>query len=108
MFNKAIIKETFKKFNINHSITSKYVKNIGFNLETIKNLIDANIPIILSLTSDGRDYYKVHSITIIGYVTYKNVETNQEKTLLQVYDNWFTGPGLIDYEALNSVCEICY
>lgn len=108
VFNKAIVKETFKKFNIKRDVKTKYLKNVGFNLKTITDLIDANTPVMLSLSTDGRDYYKAHTITIMGYINYKNMETDEVKTLLQVYDNWFTGPALINFEALNPACQIFY
>ena len=84
-FNKLIIKEVFKHFNINKSVTSKYIKNIGFKKEDIVKILKTKTPIILSLTNDGRNYYMNHTITIIGYTIYKI--NGKNKLMLKVHDN---------------------
>jgi len=107
IFNKAIVKETFKKFGVGRKITTKYFKDIGFNLEDIKKILDANQPILISIYKDGRKYYEHHTITIVGYITYKDNE-GREKTVLKVYDNWYTSAGFLDYDVLNFNATICY
>ncbi len=85
-FNKAIVKEVFSHFNINKKVFSKYIKNIGFNENTIIEQIKSYIPIIISITRDGRKYYESHTITIIGYNKYEDKDGKQI-IMLRVYDN---------------------
>ena len=106
-FNKAIVKRTFKQFNINKTINTRYGKGIGFNLETIMNLIDQNTPVMISICQDGRKYYDSHTITIIGYVVYED-ENRNKKVMLQVYDNWFSSYSYLDYTPLSLISMICY
>lgn len=106
-FNKAIVKNVFNHFGIQKQLYSKYIKGIGFNQKTIINELKQNIPVIISLTNDGRNYYKHHTITIVGYMIFKDKD-NKEKTLFKVYDNWFTGYSILDYDVLNADCMICY
>lgn len=106
-FNKTILKQTFKQFGINRKVTSKYLKDIGFNLETILQCLDNNTPVIISIFRDGRKYYDNHTITIIGYVQYKD-ENGKIMTILQVYDNWFSSYSFLDYNAICNISMICY
>lgn len=85
-FNKAIVKEVFKHFGIEKTVTTKYIKGIGFNENIIINILNQNMPVIISLTKDGRKYYENHTITIIGYHNYKD-EKNNNKIMFTVYDN---------------------
>ena len=107
IFNKIIIKEVFEYFKINKKVTIKYFKEIGFNKDTIINELKQKHPIILSLTNDGRNYYRNHTITIIGYRIYKN-DNNKQKILFKIYDNWYYDFAFLDYEILKSDCSICY
>ncbi len=86
LFNKSIIKEVFQHFNINKKITSKYLKDIGFNKQIIIEELNKNTPIIISITNDGRNYYKNHSVVINGYSLYEN-EKGEERLMLRIYDN---------------------
>lgn len=85
-FNKAIIKEVFNYFGITKKVSSRYFKGIGFNQTTIINELKQNHPIIISLEKDGREYYKNHTVTIIGYSFYKT-KNNKDILLLRIYDN---------------------
>ena len=83
---------------------SAYGKGIGFNWEKIKNLINANRPIVLSMLNDGRKYYVNHSVTVIGYQQF-----NQGKIkMLAVYDNWHKEICYVDYNKLSRISSINY
>lgn len=82
--------------------TQKYLKNIGFNWKTIKTQIDKSNPILLSLYKDGREYYKNHTVSVIGYVEYEKAK------MLIIYDNWYKSFSYIDYNKLSTICSINY
>jgi hypothetical protein len=48
--------------------------------------IDAGNPIILSMQNDGKDYYRSHTVTVIGYVEFCD-EFGHLIYMFQVYDN---------------------
>jgi len=106
-FNKIIAENVFNYFNINKKITSKYFKNIGFNENIIINELKQNIPVIISLANDGRNYYKNHTITIVGYTIFKDIN-DKNRVIFKVFDNWYTAHNFLDYEVLNFNCSICY
>lgn len=85
-FNKIIAENVFNYFNINKKITSKYFKNIGFNENIIINELKQNIPVIISLANDGRNYYKNHTITIVGYTIFKDIN-DKDRVIFKVFDN---------------------
>ena len=99
IFIKSIIDEVAK-------VNSKrgYGKGIGYNWETIKTIIRTNKPIILSMQNDGRNYYKNHSVTIIGFREYNGGELK----LLVIYDNWKKSVSYVDYDKLNVISSINY
>lgn len=97
IFIKKIIDEVF--YVKSHA---KYLKNVGFNWQTIKTQIKNRNPMVLSITNDGRNYYQAHSITIIGYKEYTNAK------FLMVYDNWYESIGYVDYNLLGTSCCINY
>ena len=95
-FNKKIYEETLKYFNLKQKININFVKNVGFNFNTIKKSILENKPVVLSMANDGRDYYKNHTVTIIGYQVYELNDTDKNriiqtkkinKNMLLVFDN---------------------
>ena len=106
-FNKAIVKKVLTHFNINKEIVSKYIKDVGFNADTIIKQIKNDIPVIISISKDGRNYYDNHTITIIGYNVYKNKE-NKKIIIFRVYDNWIRKISFLDYQLLRKDCMICY
>jgi hypothetical protein len=83
-----------------------YLKCVGFNQHTIMNLIDKNIPVILSVFNDGRSFYVSHSITIVGYKTF-NIN-GKILCFFMVYDNWAKTISYVDYEVLSPVSSINY
>ena len=97
IFIKKIIDEVF--YVKSHA---KYLKNVGFNWQTIKTQIKNRNPMVLSITNDGRNYYQAHSITIIGYKEYTDAK------FLMVYDNWYESIGYVDYNLLGTSCCINY
>ena len=104
---KNIFDQSLKKLKINLKTKSAYIKGVGFNLNSIKTILNNQKPIILTMHNDGRDYYKMHSITIIGYDIYS---LNNKKTIpfLLVYDNWTKTSNYIDYTRLSSLSCINY
>ena len=83
---QPMLRKERKKLKINLKTKSAYIKGVGFNLNSIKTILNNQKPIILTMHNDGRNYYKVHSVTIIGYDIYS---INNKKTIpfLLVYDN---------------------
>ena len=77
---------------------------LGYNFKTIKTQIDAMVPIILSMANDGRDYYKNHSVVIMGYRIMKKDDI--EVPILVVLDNWTKLVSYIDYNKLSFVSQI--
>ena len=92
---------------INLKSKSAYFKRIGYSFEKLKTILKKQTPIILSIPSDGRDYYSDHSITVIGYVTYLINETESVDFLL-VYDNWSTVISYVDFKKINVLSCINY
>lgn len=86
----------------------RYLKNIGYNFSLIKKTLDAGTPLILSMYSDGRQYYQNHSVLIIGYKEYKlsNINTQKIKRFLMVQDNWTKEVSFIDYDKLSIISSI--
>jgi uridylate kinase len=74
--------------------------------DTIKKCIDNNIPVVLSITNDGRGYYKNHSVTVVGYRIYK--ADNKEIKMLILYDNWAFSESLLDYNKLSVLSAIYF
>ena len=97
VFIKYIINKTFSVNSHSH-----YGKGVGFNWNTIKQNINNNVPMILSLWNDGRNYYTQHSIIIIGYREYANAK------MLAVYDNWYDSVSYVDYNKLSTISCINY
>ena len=98
VFIKNIINDSFLVKS-----RAKYLKNVGFNWQTIKTQLKENNPIVLSISKDGRNYYEAHSITIVGYREY----TKNAKLLL-VYDNWHNDISYVDFNLLGTSCCINY
>lgn len=87
---------------LNVKSTQKYIKDVGFNWQTITNQIDNKNPVLLSLWNDGRNYYRNHTVSIIGYMQYDTVK------ILIIYDNWYKTPSYLDYNKLCNICCINY
>lgn len=102
--NPLVVQRIMQVFMKEHKLKgrpcSAYGKGIGWNFATIKRLINGGTPVILNLWTDGRGYYKDHSVTIVGYEEYEHGQ------FLLVYDNWFRGVSMIDYGKLSVVSSV--
>lgn len=106
----VLLQRSLEKFmpKTQYKAKSKFLKGvpiIGFNFEKVKSYIkNMQYPMILNLLTDGRNYYKDHSVLIVGVETFKvkNNKTGKKKDLkfLRVYDNWNTAVSYINYELL--------
>lgn len=107
LFNKHIIKRVFQHFGIEKQIQTKYLKGVGFELESILDQLNQDIPVMISMFRDGRKYYDSHTITIMGYIQYRD-EHNKNITMLMVHDNWFGSYSFLDYKPICAFSQICY
>ena len=105
--HRTIAQKVFNHFNINHQFKTKYLKNVGFDLWDILKEIDAGNMVMLSMQNDGRDYYRSHTVTVIGYVEFCD-ELGHLIYLLQVYDNWNSSYSFLDFETISTLSEIVY
>lgn len=107
LFIQRIYNEVLKKFPCTKKRTAqRYFKNVGFNFNAIKNIINKSTPIVLSINNDGRNYYKNHSITIVGYKVFK--VNKRTVNMLVVYDNWYASESYVDWDALPIIASINY
>lgn len=97
---KGLYQNILNHFGIKSKVHSRYFKNIGFGWNYIKQEIKENQPIILNLWKDGRDFYKNHTILIVGYLE------DDDKKILAVYDNWYHGISYVDYDKLSTISSI--
>lgn len=109
---KRIFDAAAKELKVSiYPTSSGYLKNVGYNFNKIMNLIDNKIPVVISINNDGRNYYRNHSMTIIGYTNYRITQKTGKivnRRFLKVYDNWRSTFGYIDYEVLSSISSINY
>ena len=96
----TIYNKVLKQFDLNKKAQCYIGKNVGYNFVKIQNEINSGRPILLNLWKDGRNYYKNHSVLIIGYIADGN------RKFLAVYDNWNPGISYIDYTKLCVVSNI--
>ena len=102
IFMSTIYTKVLKYFDIKKKAKGRYLKNIGFNYNFIQDQIKLGNPILLNISKDGRDYYKNHTVLIIGYAIIENIR------FLIVFDNWHTQITYIDYEKLSTISSINY
>ena len=93
IFNKVL-----KKFGFDYQSKSRYLKNVGYNFKTIQQSINIQMPVLLNMTNDGRNYYKNHTVLVIGYLT-----NGQDIKILIVLDNWSKEIKYIDYNKLSII-----
>lgn len=97
LFIKAIFDKSLKKLGYtNYKTKVKCIKGLGFNFNTIINLLLDNKKIILSMFN-GK--YLNHTVTIIGFT---------ENRKLIISDNWTAGPVIIDYDEIGIISQINY
>ena len=104
---RFIILELLKHYNLKKSVYSAYLKNITFTFNSLKKLINHNIPVVLNINTDGRGYYINHTVLIVGYEEYVT-DKNHKIQLLQVQDNWSVQTAYVDFAKLHSICSINY
>lgn len=114
-FIKTIYDQDLKYFQKPKVIKSKYIKHLGFSFKTIKQQIDNKHPVILSLYTDNRNFYRSHTVVIIGYAQFNlfNSETTlfekkKVKNMLLVYDNWSKEISYIDPDVLSPISSIVF
>lgn len=78
---------------------SAYGKGLGCTLKKMETILKTT-PIVLSLWNDGRNYYKNHSVVIVG------VDVYEHGVFLRVYDGWHLETSLIDYKKLSTIMSI--
>lgn len=109
IFAQTIFNQTLKNFGLKRRVRSFYFKNIGYNIKFIKKQLDKNIPILFSIFKDGRNYYTSHSITIIGYETFRLEKSGlapKNVDMLIVYDNWSKTQSYVDYNKVSTISSI--
>lgn len=99
LFTNLVINKSYQDIT-NKTIKSKvkYFKGVGYNFNSIKEQIDNNNPIILSVYKAGK--YDTHTVIIIGY----NEETNE----LLIHDNWKILIQKIKYDDISFISSINY
>lgn len=97
---RNIMKDCCKQFGIRATCYSSYGKGVAYNYEKVKQIINSGAYLLLNLWKDGRDYYKNHTVTIIGYVEYEHAR------FFEVYDNWTSTPSFVDYDKLSTISSI--
>lgn len=96
----CVYQKSLNKYSISKKVKTFYLKDIGYTFEQIKKEIANHNPILLNLWKDGRNYYKNHTVLIVGYLEINNYK------LLVVYDNWSLGMSYIDYSLLSTTSSI--
>lgn len=84
-FVKNIIDKTFQYYGRKYISSYRQFRREGYSFCTIKQLIDDDKPVMLSMLNDGRDYYQYHSVIVYGYVEFLDKEENVIR-LLKVHD----------------------
>ena len=107
LFIKKIFDNVLKSLSVKKSTKARYLKCGGYNFALIKQLINVKTPIILSMSTDGRNYYENHSVLIVGYKEY-TLSDNKIKRFLIVQDNWNKDKSFIDYDKLSVISSINY
>ena len=103
-----------KYFQLPKKIKSNYIKHLGFNFYTIKDQIDNKRPVIIHLSSDGRDFYKHDTLIIIGYAQFILSNDNfpirrtKMKNMLLVHDNFSNEISYLDYDIISIFSCIFY
>lgn len=97
---KTIMQEVMCSIGIKGKCHSRYGKGIGFNWYSIGNLLKGGHHIVLNIHKDGRDYYKNHSVLVVG------LARHGEHKLLAVYDNWNEGISYVDYDKLCTISSV--
>lgn len=99
---RTVYKKSLQGFGINeYKPFSYYLKGLCYDYNLIKHEIDNNRPVLLNLWKDGRDFYKNHSVLIVGYYYF-----NDSKRYLMIQDNWYRTVSYIDYDLLSTISSV--
>lgn len=101
-----IVNKVNQLYNINRKSRCAYFKGVGYSIKTIMKNIAEKTPVILNMMNDGRDFYKNHTVTIIGVTDY--VVNNKHIYMIEIHDNWTTQSSFIDYQKLCLISSINY
>lgn len=97
---KAIMQEVMDSLGIKGKCYSRYGKGVAFNWYSIGNLLKHGHHVVLNMYSDGRDYYRNHSVLIVGLARHGTHK------LLAVHDNWNDGISYVDYDKMCLISSI--
>lgn len=101
-----IVNEVNQVYKIEKKSKCAYFKGVGYTIKTIMKNISNKTPLILNMMNDGRDYYKNHSVTVVGYADF--VVNGKHIYLLEVHDNWSNKSSFIDYQKLCIISSLNY
>lgn len=102
-FIRSIYKKALQHWNLPETPCSAYFKNWFFTKQTMKALLDRDIPIILNMLHDGRDYYTTHSVLAVGYKEYAD-----GTFMIEICDNWYRNSGYVDYDKMSFISSIVW
>ena len=102
---RKIFEEVSKVYKLSKP-EAKYGKDLGYTFADIKKQIGHNNPMIFSMNNDGKNYYKNHSITAVGFEIWK--VGNKEVHMIAVYDNWYSSISYVDYDKISVISTIHY
>ena len=107
LFNKNIAENVLESYldGCNFTTQGNYIKGLGYDYELIKDVIDSGFPAYLYARK--ADKYKNHTMVIIGYREYMNVNKKWIRQLI-VYDNWSKREKNIDYSSISFISMIGY
>ena len=97
---RTVYKKSLQGFGIKNLPSSHYLKGLCYDYELIKHEIDKNMPILLNFWKDGRDFYKNHTVLIVGYYY------TQNHKMLIIQDNWYRDFSYIDYNLLSTISSV--
>ena len=95
---KTLYEKTLRHFGVNELATHRYIKGVGYTLNTIKSQIDRDNPVILSVGDVRGTQYKKHTVVVVGY----------DNDDLIIYDNWDINPHRIRYYDIDIGTVITY
>lgn len=96
----SIMQRVMEALGIEGEAHSRYGKGVGFNLRLIKKLLGRGHRVVLNIHSDGRGYYRNHSVLVVG------LACCDFHRLLAVYDNWNEGVSYVDYDKMCVISSI--
>ncbi|WP_105618481.1 C39 family peptidase [Vallitalea okinawensis] len=108
LFINCILNRNLQYFGL-EEFKSKhnYIKSLGYDNQNIIKLLDNGVPVIINLSGNNKDYYKNHTVLIIGYLIYKD-QYGAKKILMKVYDNWSSKVRYLDYNCIPKISSINY